>query len=79
MIVPTGHDQLVGCEVPERPPSKHGLRILRYCDQREAYLVVPIRWRDGSDLGEGEIWIDQCKIGYRYDLRIARQTAKGAP
>lgn len=79
MIVPTGHDQLVGYEVPERPPSKEGLRIIQYCDQRDAYLVLPIRWRDGKAIEQEEGWVDRRKIGYRYDLSRARQTAKGAP
>lgn len=79
MIVPRGHEHLVGFEVPERPPSKDGLRILRYCDARDAYLVLPIRWRDGTPTSTTEEWIDQCKIGYRYDLSRSRPTAGAAP
>lgn len=62
---------IIGKEVPAADGGDYGHRVLGYDVVRKNYIVQPIRWSTGENLGP-ESNIDVFKITYRYDLNRAR-------
>jgi hypothetical protein len=76
MIIPQGHDQLVGLEVPATDGSNYGYRVLDYNTDRGEYLVQSIRWSDGKDYPDPPQWMDRFKFAYHYRPDAARTPLK---
>lgn len=63
--------KIIGMEIPAADGGNYGHRVISYNSETEDYLVQPIRWSTGQNIGP-ETDIDQFKITYRYDLNAAR-------